>query len=89
MIGTKSYGSFTLCRPVYLPHEPDWPAATLVDCAYCGGKCWKRDVEPNPIPEDYAVACTTCALKRLHHQADMDYARFLREAGGVQKHETN
>jgi len=56
--------------------RPGWK---LTECSYCGKRCWKTDVEPDPLPDGLEAACTNCALKRGYSQREMDVERGSRE----------
>lgn len=44
-----------------IPEKPE--GATLTQCPICGRECWKMPLEPDPLPEGFTAACTSCALK--------------------------
>jgi hypothetical protein len=76
-----NYGDRTLARimEANFPDPPD-PGAVLVECDYCGRGCWKRPIEPDPLPPGVTPACTVCAIRRASHQREMDRERARREA---------
>jgi hypothetical protein len=36
----------------------------IVQCPLCGRPCWKRPLEPDPLPPNTMGVCTSCALKQ-------------------------
>ncbi len=77
-----NYGDSTVCRPlvenVPMAGEAGW-VETI--CPYCGKPCWRTNLEEClPADGSWTAACTACALKRGHHQREMDRARAEREA---------
>jgi hypothetical protein len=64
---------FTVCRPLK-ENVSDMPGGVLSVCPYCRRECWKTPAEQRaePLPADCKPACTSCALKRAHHQQEMD-----------------
>jgi hypothetical protein len=79
-LGVDVYGDTTLARPRVsnVPEPPD-AGSVQVPCDWCGDACWKRGLEPDPLPPGTAAACSGCALMRGTHQREMDMARRHRE----------
>lgn len=50
-----------LARPM-LQNVPELENAVIVKCLVCGRACWKRDIEPDPLPPGVEAVCTSCAL---------------------------
>jgi hypothetical protein len=73
----------TVCRPQARNLDSPPPGATLGPCPYCGEPCYHLAIEPDPLPEGWAAACTGCALKRAHHQREMDRRKAERAASGL------
>ena len=46
---------------------------TLVDCPSCGRKCWKRLIEPDPLPRGVVAVCTSCMLCKRIPQPPMEF----------------
>ena len=46
---------------------------TLVDCPSCGRKCWKRPVEPDPLPRGVVAVCTSCMLHKRIPPPPMEF----------------
>lgn len=52
-----------IARPL-VANVPIMEGGTEVECRSCGESCWKRDIEPDPLPENMIAVCTACALQR-------------------------
>lgn len=51
-----------VCRPL-VGNVPHMENATVVACPHCGADCWKRNIEPDPLPPGWGACCTGCALR--------------------------
>lgn len=57
-------GGVMLLGRIMVRNIPECEGGTIVDCPSCGEKCWKRDIEPDPLPHGVVAVCTSCMLRK-------------------------
>jgi hypothetical protein len=62
-----NYGSQSVWRRVKANVPNGRAGWVLTRCPYCCARCWKLDIEPDPLPPGLTLACTGCVFLRMQH----------------------